>query len=53
MYCYKGWMWKVNQIIYKTPENNPYQKDIFIKIMNHIIRLFRNTLAIDRMIYQY
>ncbi|HEY6976873.1 MAG TPA: sulfotransferase [Chitinophagaceae bacterium] len=29
-YCYKGWVWKANQILYNAPEDNPYQKDILI-----------------------
>ena len=31
IYCYKGWAWEVNQMIYDAPENNPYQKDILIQ----------------------
>jgi hypothetical protein len=29
-YCYKGWAWEVNKLIYETPDDDPYQKDILI-----------------------
>jgi hypothetical protein len=29
-YCYKGWAWEVNQMIYDVSEDEPYQKDILI-----------------------
>ena len=29
-YTYPGYMWEVNQLIYHTPENDPYNKEILI-----------------------
>ena len=26
-YCYKGFIWEVNQLLYKTPEDDPYHKE--------------------------
>jgi hypothetical protein len=31
VYCYKGWAWTANRLAYKTPESNPYQKEILIQ----------------------
>lgn len=33
-YVYKGWMWKLNRVMYNTPENDVYNKEIFIKTYN-------------------
>ena len=29
-YVYKGWVWKVNRALYKTPENDPYNQEMLI-----------------------
>ncbi len=40
----KGWMWKVNQMVYHTPENDIYNREILIahyeKYNNDVIRYF-------------
>lgn len=33
-YVYKGWMWECNRLLYKSPENDPYKKDILIAHYN-------------------
>ncbi len=32
MYVYKGWIWQSIQVLYKTPENDPYNKQM---LMDH------------------
>ena len=45
-YVWKGWLWECNRIIYKTPESDPYNKEILIKSYidynNSVINYFRN-----------
>lgn len=41
-YIWKGWMWECNRLIYKTPENDVYNKEILIKNYNDY-----NTSVID------
>lgn len=33
-YVYPGWMWEVNRMVYNTPEDDLYNKDILIKHYN-------------------
>src|SRR5699024_9079165 len=30
-YAYKGFIWKANRMVYNTPEDNPYKKDIMLR----------------------
>ncbi|MCB0732344.1 MAG: hypothetical protein KDC88_15070 [Ignavibacteriae bacterium] len=45
-YIYKGWMWQANRIIFKTPENDIYKKDVLIKqyndYNNSVLEYFKN-----------
>ena len=31
VYCYKGWAWNANRVVYETPEDDPYKKDILMQ----------------------
>jgi hypothetical protein len=31
IYCYKGWLWEANQILYDMPEDDPFRKDVLIR----------------------
>jgi len=45
-YIYPGWMWEINRLHYKTPEDDVYNKEILIKhyidYNNDVINYFKN-----------
>jgi hypothetical protein len=45
-YIFKGRSWEMNRLVYTTPEENPYQKDILVKSYidynNSVIEYFRH-----------
>lgn len=45
-YVYPGWMWEINRLHYKTPEDDVYNKDILIKqhieYNNGVIEYFKD-----------
>lgn len=53
-YRYKGFMWEVNRANYKTPEQDPYNKELLIahykrhnEDIKHFFKGAKNFLAID------